>query len=129
MDVHSQAFEYADQVVESNAQPWTVLVGAEFDDKHQIFAHYAKSLSFPAYFGNNWDAFIDCLGDLGWLGQTRVSVIHSALPRLDPESLRTYLECLRDAWQRHMAQQEPRLRLVFAAHLRADIEKIFALLK
>lgn len=28
-----------------------------------FFIEIAKSLGFPDYFGNNWDAFYDCLGD------------------------------------------------------------------
>ncbi|MFY9315674.1 MAG: barstar family protein [Burkholderiales bacterium] len=36
-------------------------------DKDQLIARLAKALEFPAWFGGNWDALEDCLGDLSWL--------------------------------------------------------------
>jgi hypothetical protein len=35
-------------------------------DKEQLFAQFASSLAFPGWFGGNWDALEDCLGDLAW---------------------------------------------------------------
>jgi hypothetical protein len=35
-------------------------------DKDQLVARVAKALEFPAWFGGNWDALEDCLGDLSW---------------------------------------------------------------
>ena len=34
---------------------------------HNVFAFYSKALSFPDYFGWNWDAFDECITDLSWL--------------------------------------------------------------
>lgn len=38
----------------------------EGDGKAQILAQLAGALSFPSWFGGNWDALEDCLGDLSW---------------------------------------------------------------
>jgi hypothetical protein len=35
-------------------------------DKDALVARVAKALEFPAWFGGNWDALEDCLGDLSW---------------------------------------------------------------
>ena len=32
-----------------------------------LFDALSSALRFPAYFGRNWDAVIDCLRDFGWL--------------------------------------------------------------
>jgi|SRR6516225_5216366 RNAse (barnase) inhibitor barstar len=39
-------------------------------DKKGFLGHVAKALSFPAWFGGNWDALNDCLTDLSWLPAT-----------------------------------------------------------
>ncbi len=36
-------------------------------NKKDFLAHVAKALSFPDWFGANWDALSDCLTDLEWL--------------------------------------------------------------
>lgn len=40
---------------------------ASCEDKTALLARIATALHFPAWFGHNWDALADCLGDLGWL--------------------------------------------------------------
>ncbi len=36
-------------------------------DKAEALTRIAGALSFPGWFGGNWDALADCLGDLSWL--------------------------------------------------------------
>lgn len=36
------------------------------DAKEALLERLALGLGFPAWFGGNWDALEDCLGDLGW---------------------------------------------------------------
>lgn len=51
---------------EAGCRPRTVtLHGAR--DKAAVLTRIAQALEFPAWFGHNWDALADCLGDLEWL--------------------------------------------------------------
>src|SRR4051812_232399 len=34
--------------------------------KGKVFPAFAAALQFPDWFGHNWDALEDCLGDLSW---------------------------------------------------------------
>jgi hypothetical protein len=36
------------------------------DGKAEILRQLAQALSFPSWFGGNWDALEDCLADLSW---------------------------------------------------------------
>ncbi|MBW6439298.1 barstar family protein [Actinoplanes hulinensis] len=42
------------------------MAGAELRDPASLFTAFARELSFPGYFGRNWDALVDCLHD--WHG-------------------------------------------------------------
>jgi len=35
-------------------------------DKDAALARMARALDFPDWFGGNWDALADCLGDMSW---------------------------------------------------------------
>ena len=40
-----------------------------------LFDECAAALQFPLYFGENWDALSDCLGDLDWLNAEAVVLV------------------------------------------------------
>jgi hypothetical protein len=42
------------------------LAGRELQSPSSLFTVFARELSFPGYFGHNWDALVDCLHD--WHG-------------------------------------------------------------
>ena len=75
-----------------------VLSGAKMRTKAQLLAEFASSLDFPAYFGANWDALADCLGDLDWLrGFAYVFIIERAdelLADESPDQLKLFSELI-----------------------------------
>jgi len=42
------------------------LASAEINISNNVFEAFAAALAFPDWFGRNWDALEDCLGDLSW---------------------------------------------------------------
>ncbi len=65
-----------------------------------LFDEFSRVLSFPEYFGHNWDALEECLADLEWLPAKGyillISDAHAVLPD-DEEEYETLLEVLSDA--------------------------------
>ncbi|WP_394832719.1 barstar family protein [Pendulispora rubella] len=43
------------------------LRGTRMRRREGLFDQFGALLQFPNYFGENWDAFLDCLRDLEWL--------------------------------------------------------------
>jgi hypothetical protein len=66
--------------------------------KRKLLAALAAALQFPDYFGHNWDALAECLGDLSWLENAKtVCLVHGDLPCADNrETLDVYLDVLRN---------------------------------
>jgi hypothetical protein len=72
----------------------------------------ADACQFPDYFGENWPAFAECLGDLDWLpGSAYALVIVDAAQVLeeDPRGLRAFVRILDDVaagWVEEAARAE-----------------------
>jgi RNAse (barnase) inhibitor barstar len=76
------------------------------DELHDVLS---EALHLPNYFGRNWDALDEVLGDLSWLAPRRVVIVHADLPELAVEQLRVYLDVLRTAvneWTRRPGAHE-----------------------
>ncbi len=69
-------------------------------DKADALERIAKGLSFPGWFGGNWDALADCLGDLSWLlapGYLLLIENSSAWHEAQPDEFDTMLAILNEA--------------------------------
>ncbi|WP_344099876.1 barstar family protein [Myceligenerans crystallogenes] len=64
--IESSSWKLKEAVSEFKKQGGRVVdfQGVGFSSEHALFESMATSLSFPGYFGKNWDALADCLGDL-----------------------------------------------------------------
>jgi len=50
--------------------------GSRIRDKETFLEEFARELKFPDYFGENWDAFEECIMDLAWLHAEGVLLIY-----------------------------------------------------
>jgi hypothetical protein len=70
-------------------------------DKAGLLERLARAMAFPEWFGGNWDAWFDCLTDLGWQAPAPgyMLVLRHALGlhRTAPEALDTALAIVEDA--------------------------------
>lgn len=90
-------FEYVDSP-QSSHQDFVLRVPPGIRLKADLLAALASAGRFPDYFGGNWDALLDCLRDLSWIGERSVVIMHSDVPlQNDSSECRTYLEILQTA--------------------------------
>ncbi len=87
----------------SNRNPSTAIRfvrGHKMKTTQSLFDEFSAAMQFPYYFGENWDAFRDCLLDLEWLSGEAHGVIvtnsHSLLEK-SPEDLEILLDDLEEA--------------------------------
>jgi hypothetical protein len=59
----------------------------------ELLNEYYLQFKFP-YFGFNWDALLDCLGDLDWINQKDIIIFHQEFPKLAERDLKIYIEIL-----------------------------------
>jgi hypothetical protein len=77
-----------------------------------LFDEFAAALQFPCYFGENWDAFNDCITDLAGLpGVAYIFLITRSIHLLDREpadQLRLFLKILQNAGEEWSKPPTPR---------------------
>ena len=90
---------------------WAVvrLRGRRCRETPGLFAEAAAALQFPSWFGENWDAFADCLSDLSWLPARGYLLVLDGADQLlagnpqDLETLRAVLVETAEVWADHQA--------------------------
>lgn len=81
-------------------------------------------LWFPGYFGFNWNALHDCLGDFGWIACRKVVLVHESLPKLPEMELKIYLEVLRDSVLNWSNKEEHEFEVFFRSVDRSEVARI-----
>lgn len=65
--------------------------------KEELFEIFSSKLQFPIYFGENWDAFYDCLCDLKNFHKRKILILHEELPfKESKEERKIYIDLLFD---------------------------------
>jgi RNAse (barnase) inhibitor barstar len=104
-------FEYATDLTGFRAPGWLVVrLGGRLRRKQDLLRAIADGLTFPEYFGWNWDALEECLRDLSWIDAPGgIVLVHEHLPLANASQRRVYLDILRKA----QANTSTPLRVLF----------------
>jgi Barstar (barnase inhibitor) len=107
-----------------------IIRGSRCADKQRTFQEWAAALQFPYYFGYNWDAFEECMGDLEWIDASAVIIFIAQAARILPDSSQDrniLFEILRSAalgrQSRRSAAWNPAAIVRFVVHA-ADEEEL-----
>ena len=109
-----------------------IVRGQRCRSKEGLFQEIASALQFPHYFGDNWDALEECLGDLGWIDSDHLTLLITNVDMLlssGRKDLVTFLEILRSV---HDLEETVLERVVFqcdetkASSARKRLEGILA---
>ncbi len=55
--------------------------GGEIGDKDSFLDAASRAMVFPDYFGHNWDAFEECIRDLGWAPASEYVALYDHVDR------------------------------------------------
>jgi len=101
------------------------LDGRPVRDKATLLDACRTALSFPGWFGGNWDALHDCLIDLSWLPGDGVVVLWESAAGLagnDPDTWRTAMDVFASAaTERERIGAPPLFVLVRGTHPGVDL--------
>lgn len=84
-------------ITRDNPEAFVAPVQGDATTERGLVLQVKEALNFPAYCGENFDAFWDCVRDLDSIDQQRVILAHRALPPLSETEREIYIELLRDA--------------------------------
>lgn len=90
-----------------------IVRGQRCQSRERFFQEIAAALQFPHYFGENWDALEECLGDLGWLDSDQLTLMITNVDKVlsrGARDLATFLEILQSV---HDLEDTPLERVVF----------------
>ena len=89
-----------EKLAQENGFAFFLLRGNEIHTKADFLSSAAAALSFPDYFGNNWDAFEDCLTDMSWQearGYVLLLDDFGPFAEHSPDEFHTALEIFKDS--------------------------------
>jgi RNAse (barnase) inhibitor barstar len=101
-----------------------VLVPKNITDARQLLVELNKRLSFPGYFGFNWNALSDCMRDFHWVSQRHIFLVHEDLPALSNADLMQYIEVLDESVLSWKTKKNHSLVVVFPESCRRRIEQV-----
>ena len=60
-------------------------------DKEDLYTKLSEGLSFPVYFGRNWDALCELYLDFYWIDTVDIVIVHEDISKLPAGDFRTYI--------------------------------------
>jgi RNAse (barnase) inhibitor barstar len=107
-----------------DAFPNSERIPAGLKTKQELIEAISETLNFPDYFGENWDAFEECIRDLSWLSDDIILLEHTDFPMEgDDNSRRIYLEILSEAVEKWRSNENQRLRVLFPQSVESVVRR------
>lgn len=94
--------------------------GKDIASKTDFLKASAKAMSFPEHFGNNWDAFEDCITDLDWVAANGYILLYTQpenFARNNPSEWATAIDIFRSAVEYWQETNTPMFVLIKANNL------------
>lgn len=102
---------YYNCLPEGNVKAFT-LDGSQMKNIQDFLSEISQTMNFPKYFGNNYNALLDCLQDLAWIeAQELAIIINNADDFLSNESQQDFqgtIDLISDAIQYWKSEEEHR---------------------
>jgi RNAse (barnase) inhibitor barstar len=106
------------QIAKQHGIAFFLIDGREINNKVQFLKKSALAMSFPDYFGANWDAFEDCLTDMSWHETDGFVILYDNIDTFaqhSPDQFKVALEIFRDTVEFWRNQGKP-FYLVLRGH-------------
>jgi len=101
--------------------------GQKLTTKEQFLNHAALATHCPEYFGDNWDAFEDCLTDLSWVDAEGYLIVYDhtdVFAEHAPQHFDTLIEVLKESAEFWHGQGKPMIALLRGKHKVEGLETI-----
>jgi hypothetical protein len=118
MEDTKSLFDFNGDAFLSRPESHVARIPARIIRPEELFDALQKELQLPDYFGANWNALDECLGDLSWIQPRGVVILHADLPALPRNELNIYLEVLADSVESWKPGEEHTLNVVFPREVR-----------
>ena len=92
-------------------------------DERDLFAALARALAFPSWFGANWDALEDSLGDLSWRSGDGYVLVFRSYP--EGETLEKLIEVLRSSAEYWASQRKPFFAVLVDPAKRLELPELY----
>lgn len=103
------------------------LEGKKIEKKDQFLNHAAVAMKFPDHFGNNWDAFYDCLTDMESVDSSGYAIYFDhtdSFAQHHESQLETVIELFQDAVDFWKGEGKSMLVLLSGEHAPAGVKKL-----
>ena len=94
------------------------------EGENGLFRKLGDILTFPNYFGENWNALFDCLRDFSWINKKGITLVHEEIPVLSEEQLRMYFDVLFSAVNDWKETDEHYFNIIFSKRDKPKIMKL-----
>ena len=83
-----------DNFYTADSNAYVGVINKHINSSEELMRELFNTLSFPGYFGFNWNALYDCMTDFNWIDKNKIILIHKITPELPIKDFVIYIEIL-----------------------------------